>query len=154
MAEVAETILADVEDVFGTAVRPETIFDVKDRPFRDRFKKEFDHLEAFDWEHETPEKLLEIYEPNTFLSDAGFKYLLPKVFKYCLQWREAAIKTDFVYAYFLRPFFRLERGILADFTEAEGRALWHVIEYMNKELDFDSVDEEELKSLKAFLLRQ
>jgi hypothetical protein len=151
MTKSMKEILSNIERNWSTE-RPPSLFSVKEKAFRKRYQAEFDQLEAFDWSHGTPDQLRKVYEPNTHLSTEGYKWLLPRVFQFCIKWREDARRTDFVYVYFQLPQIRISKGMFSMFSGAEKSMLWDVIEFVHQELDFDILDSSELIEVKEALI--
>jgi len=115
--------------VFGTNPRPETLLDMSNET-RKRYAKEVDALEAMDWEHGNPDDLDAFYEPNTFLSIVGYKYLIPKVFQFCQKWPE--INKDLVEVMKVMPFLGDTDAFANNFLGEERWLLWLFLEETHK----------------------
>ena len=82
---VSNELLESLVLVFDANPRPATLLDMSDGA-RKRYAIEVDALKLMDWDHGSPDDLDKFYEPNTFLSIVGYKYLIPRVFAFCQKW--------------------------------------------------------------------
>ena len=136
---------------FGANPRPKTLLEMSDETRR-RYAKEVDALETMDWENGHPDDLDAFYEPNTFLSITGYKYLIPKVFAFCQKWPE--INKDFIDVMKTKPFLGNTDAFIESFWGEERRLLWLFLEETHK-LTGDCIFEdfgEEAKVLQAKLI--
>ena len=114
---------------FGANPRPKTLLEMSDETRR-RYAKEVDALETMDWENGHPDDLDAFYEPNTFLSITGYKYLIPKVFAFCQKW--PMVNKDIVDVMKRTPFVSDADTFVERFWGDERWLLWQFLEEMHK----------------------
>lgn len=145
-----DDLLQRLEDTFGAMARPATLLDMSFETRR-RYASEVAALEAMDWKNGTPEDLDAVYEPNTFLSVGGFKYLIPKVFAFCKKWPNT--NKDVIDVMKSMPFLGDTDAFVQSFVGEERRLLWLFLEETHKMTGDDIFEDfgEEAKSLEAKL---
>lgn len=121
----------EIELVFGGLPRPPTLLNMNEYN-RVRFASEVRALEEMDWDNGVPSDLEKFYEPNTFLSVDGYKYLIPKVFSFCRKWGDEICNTDFVPTMISLPFLTVQDEFLKMFSRVEKILLWHFLEECSK----------------------
>lgn len=142
-----DNLLKRLEDTFGADPRPATLVDMSNETRR-RYATEVAALEAMDWEGGTPKDLDAFYEPNTFLSVSGYRYLIPKVFAFCKKWPKA--DNDLIEVMKSMPFLGEKDAFIQSFVGEERRLLWLFLEETHR-LTGDDIFEnfgEEAKSLR------
>lgn len=117
---VSNELLESLVLVFDANPRPATLLDMSDGT-RKRYAKEVDALKLMDWDHGSPDDLDKFYEPNTFLSIVGYKYLIPRVFAFCQKWPE--INKDFIDVMKKKPFLGNTDAFIESFEGEERRLL-------------------------------
>ncbi|MEP1013953.1 MAG: hypothetical protein ABJG80_13900 [Paracoccaceae bacterium] len=119
---------------------------------RNRYAIEVTALEKMDWENAVPSDLDDFYEPNTFLSISGYKYLIPKVFAFCQKW--PGVNKDIVDVIKMRPFLGDTDAFIEEFLGEERPLLWSFLVEIHKLTGDDIFEDfgEEAKLLKAKLI--
>lgn len=145
-----DELLKRLEDTFGDKPKPATLLDMSYETRR-RYASEVAALEAMDWENGTPQDLDAFYEPNTFLSVSGFKYLIPKIFAFCMRWPNT--NKDVIHVVKSMPFLADTDAFVQGFVGEERRLLWLFLEETHKMTGDDIFEDfgEEAKSLQAKL---
>jgi len=143
-------LLKKLDVLFHNSSKPTKFYNVSDH-YRQRFEQEFSVLEALDWQSVSPEKLSNIYEPNTFLTEAAYKYLAPNIFHYCIKYSDSTPRVDLVNAFFLLPIFSIQTDYFCGYSREQKEAFWQAFTYINDTLEFDLLDEEESFQLRMKL---
>jgi len=146
-----ENLLEKLNATFGSNPRPSTLLDMSDET-RKRYADEVAALEKMDWEHGAPSDLDHFYEPNTFLSISGYKYLIPKVFAFCQKWPE--VDKDIVSVMKMKPFLGDTDAFIERFLGEEKPLLWSFLVETHKLTGDDIFEDfgEEAKLLQAKLI--
>ncbi|MEM7631396.1 MAG: hypothetical protein AAF227_05160 [Pseudomonadota bacterium] len=126
---IKDDLLKRLEETFGDKPKPATLLDMSDESRR-RYASEVAALEAMDWENGTPQDLGAFYEPNTFLSVSGFKYLIPRVFAFCKKWPNT--NKDVIGVMKSMPFLGDTDAFVESFVGEERRLLWLFLEETHK----------------------
>ncbi len=147
---IEQDFLEKLNTTFGANPRPSTLLVMSDET-RKRYANEVAALEEMDWEHGVPSDLDDFYEPNTFLSISGYKYLIPKVFAFCQKWPE--VNNDIVSVMKIKPFLGDTDTFIESFHGEEQPLLWSFLVEIHKLTGDDIFEDfgEEAKLLQAKL---
>ncbi len=149
--ETYETdLLKKLETSFHNNVKPAKFYYVSDG-FQQRYEQEFSVLETLDWENVSPEELSRVYEPNTFLSAEAYKFLIPRVVRYCLKYRNVVPCADLISVFFYLPILDERIGSFHGYLIEQRKLYWEAFSYINVTLEFDLLDEEESSELRLKL---
>ena len=144
-------LLNRVRGFLGSCERPPSIFNVE-KSFRARFEMEFFTLERFDFNTGRPEVLETVYEPNTFLSPAGYKYVFWAAFPFFCRWRDRARGIDFTEVLMRLPFVDGKIGEFGNYSSEEKVVFWDAYSYLEDDLNFDYIKPDDMKELSERLL--
>ncbi|MEQ6204730.1 hypothetical protein ABMC88_16935 [Sulfitobacter sp. HNIBRBA2951] len=119
----------ELASTFGKSTKPVTLLAIS-RETRDRYADQVAALESMDWESGTPSDLDAFYEPNPALSSAGYRYLIPKVFAFCLRWPN--LDKHIIDVMLMLPFLIDQEGLIDGYTKQEKKLLWEFLEEGHK----------------------
>jgi len=143
-------LLKKLKVLFHNSSKPTNFYSVSDH-FRQRYEQEFSVLETLDWQTASPKELSNIYEPNTFLTEAAYKYLVPNIFHYCLKYSESIPRVDLVNVFFLLPVFSTQTDYFCGYSREQKEVYWKVFTYVNDTLEFDLLDKDDSSQLRIKL---
>lgn len=131
-------------------VKPASLF----RCYLKKYEEEFIYLDELDWLRVKPCDLEKTYEANTFISNQGFRYLFPHVFRLVCTYPQESLSLDFVAVFFQLPVLSSRAKIFDELTLFECRAVWSSYQYLVETLGFDEFVDwpEESRKIK-YLLR-
>lgn len=123
----AGALAIELKRAFANVVRPKSLFNMS-ADFRKLRSEQVQALEDFDWVHGNPDQIDVVYDVATFISKEGYRYLLPRVFEFCVRWGEEATSLSFVNSFFI--LLKVEDSLsewFADYSPAEKEITLRVI---------------------------
>lgn len=146
-----EKLLQELQITFGRCARPKKLLDMSEQT-RHRYATETAAFDAMDWENGTPDDLDAFYELNTFLSSEGYRYLIPKIFAFCMRWPD--VNKDIINVVFMLPFVSDLDTFLEGYSTQEKKLLWYFLEEGHKLIGEDVFEEHGVEGmfLKAKLM--